>query len=136
MLSRDAESVFDFKSSIGFFSENYIKYEVGVGLTSRKKETLRTIKLSGKWNFKEDIGLFFEVVYENDIKRAIVFGADAKLTENDTISFRLKNDIEDKDIGIDLELSHDIFKGDGEALLKILASKRESAIYVGAARRW
>jgi len=136
LLSQDTGSVFNFKTSAGVFKENYIQYEIGLGLTDRKKEARRTIKLYGKWTLKKDVGLIFEVEYGDGTIKAIIFGADAKLTGKDTVSFRLKNDIENKDIGIELELSRKIFIGDGEAFLRALASKRELAIYAGAAWRW
>lgn len=136
VLSQDTDSVFNFKTSTGIFKEDYIQYEIGIGVTNREKQPLRTIKLFGRWNLKKDVGLIFEIEYENNITKAIIFGADAKLTGKDAISFRLKNEMENKDIGINLELSHKIFKGDGEAFLRALASRKESAIYAGAAWRW
>lgn len=136
ILSKDTGSVFDFKTSAGIFKEDYIQYEIGVGLTDREKQPMRTIKLFGKWNLKKDVGLIFEIEYENKTVKAIIFGADARLTDKDTVSFKLKNDMENKDMGINLELSHKIFTGDGEAFLRVLASRRESAIYAGAAWRW
>ncbi|MDD5496500.1 MAG: hypothetical protein PHP46_05320 [Candidatus Omnitrophica bacterium] len=136
VLSGDTDSVFDFNTSIGTFKEDYIQYEVGIGLTDRGKRAVQTVKLSGKWNLKKDAGLIFEVEYENKITKAIVFGAEARLTDKDTISFRLKNDRENKDMGVKVELVHKIFKGAGEAFLRALTSKRELAIYAGAAWRW
>lgn len=135
IFSKGTDSVFDFKTSAGIFKEGYIRYEIGIGFKDREKQAARTIKLFGKWNLKKDVGLVFEIKYENKPIKAMVFGADAKLTDKDTVSFRLKNDIENKDMGINLELSHKIFKGDGEAFLRVLASRRESAIYAGAAWR-
>ncbi|MDP3791764.1 MAG: hypothetical protein Q8R38_06965 [Candidatus Omnitrophota bacterium] len=136
ILSKDTDSVFDFRTSAGIFKEDYIRYEIGVGLTARKNPTIQTIKLFGEWKLKKDIGLIFEIEYENKVKSAIVFGADAKLTDKDTVSLRLKSDIKNKDIGINLELARKIFEGDGEAFLRALASRKESAIYAGAAWRW
>ncbi|MBN2453886.1 MAG: hypothetical protein JXB40_06500 [Candidatus Omnitrophica bacterium] len=136
VLSADTDSVFDFSTGAGIFKEKYIQYEVGIGLTDRAKKAKRTIRLSGKWNLKKGAGLIFEVEYENKRVKAIVFGAEAKLTDKDTVSFRLKNDIENKDIGVSMELSHKIFRGDGEAFLRALASRRESAVYAGTAWRW
>ena len=136
VLGRGTDSVFDFETSAGAFQENYIKYELGIGLANRAKPIGRTIKLFGKWNLKKDVGLIFEIEYDNRKRRRIVFGADARLTGKDTVSFKLKNDIENKDMGIDLELSHKIMKGDGEAFLRVLKEKGESAIYAGAAWRW
>ncbi len=136
VLSEDTDSVFDFKASVGIFKEDYIRYEVGIGLKNRAKQAMRTVKISGKWRLKKDIGLIFEIEYGNKAQKAIVFGADVKFTSKDTISFRLKDDMENRDIGVNLELSHSILKGDGEAFLRALASQRESAIYAGAAWRW
>ena len=136
VLSGDTDSVFDFNTGAGIFKEDYIKYEVGIGLTDRRKPASRTVKLSGKWNLKRDVGLVFEIDYKDRPLKAIVFGADIRLAGRDKISFRLKNGVGNKDMGIDLELSRGIFDGDGEAFLKALASKRESAVYAGAAWRW
>ncbi|MBN1870982.1 MAG: hypothetical protein JW800_00250 [Candidatus Omnitrophica bacterium] len=135
-LARGTDSVFEFKTSAGVFKEGYIKYELGIGLAGRKEPIKKTVTLFGRWSIKKDVGLVFEAEYEDGRTRAIVFGADAKLTDRDTVSFRLKNDKERKDIGADLELSHKILKGDGQAFLKALRSKQESAIYAGAGWRW
>lgn len=136
VLSKDSDSVFRFRASAGIFKENYIKYELGIGQTSREKPVTQTITLFGAWKIKKNVGLMFEVEYENKKVHAMVFGAEATLTDKDTILFKLKNDIENRDIGIHVELSHKILKGDGEAFLRLLKSKRESAIYAGAAWRW
>ena len=136
VLSGSTDSVFDFKAAAGVFKEGYIKYELGIGLANRTEPAAKTITLSGKWNLKEDVGLVFEIEYEDKKTNAIVFGADVKLTGKDTASFRLKKGAENKDIGVDLELSHKILKGDGEAFLRVLAARQESAIYAGAVWRW
>ncbi len=136
VLDKSTDSAFDFKTSAGIFKEEYIKYELGIGLADRTGPVRRTVTLFGKWNLKKDVGLIFEIEYENRKTKQIVFGADARLTGKDTISLRLKNDMENKDIGVNLELSHKILKGDGEAFLRLLKSNRESAIYAGAAKRW
>lgn len=136
VLSGGTDSVFDFKTSAGVFAKGYIKYELGIGLAGRMEPVTRTVTLSGKWNLKRGVGLVFEIRYAGKDRKAIVFGADAKLTGEDTISFRLKNDIDNKDIGVKVELSHKIFKGEGEAFLRLLRSRQESAVYAGGAWRW
>jgi len=135
MLSGDSASAFDFKTGAGIFNEDYIKYELEIGLSLRPEPVERTITLAGRWSLKKDVGLVFEIDYGN-MTCAIVFGADAKLTDRNTVAFRLKNDIENKNIGIKLELSRKMLSGDGEAFLRVLSSTRESAIYAGAAWRW
>ena len=136
VLSGNTDTAFTFKTSAGVFKENSIQYELGIELAGRAKPMERTIALCGKWRLKKNVGLVFEVKYENKKVKAIVFGADAKLTDKDTVSFRLKDDRENKNIGVTIELSRKILKGDGEAFLRVLASKGESAVYAGAAWRW
>lgn len=136
ILSEGTDSVFDFETSAGIFKEDYIKYELGIGLSGQRKPVTKTIMLSGKWNLEKNVGLVFEIEYEDKKTKQIVFGADAKLTDKDTVLFRLKSGMANKDIGITLELSHEILEGDGEAFLRMLASVHESAIYAGAAWRW
>lgn len=136
VLDKETDSLFDFKAGLGIFKENYIKYELGIDLANRIKPVRKTITLFGKWKIKKNKGIIFEIEYENRKVHAIVFGADARLTDKDTLLLRLKNDIANKEIGVTLRLSHKILKGKGEAFLELLKSKKESAIYVGSAYRW
>jgi hypothetical protein len=135
VIDRNTNSVFNFKTSLGIFKDNYIKYELGIGLSRKPKPVKRTITLFGAWKIKKTLGLIFEVEYENKRVHAIVFGAKAKLTDKDTVLFNLKNNL-NREIGAELELSHKILKGDGQAFLRLLKSKRESAILVGAGWGW
>jgi len=136
LLGKGTDSLFDFQTSVGIFKEDYIKYEVGIGLADRIEPVRRIITLYGKWSLEKNSGLIFEIEYEDKKVRSITFGADARLTDKDTISFALKDDIEKRDIGVTLELSHDILEGDGEAFLRLLRSNKESAVYIGAGFRW
>jgi hypothetical protein len=135
IIDRNTNSIFNFKTSLGLFKGNYIKYELGIGLSKRPKPIKRTITLYGTWKIKKNIGLIFEVKYENQKPRAIVFGAEANLTPKNTVSFRLRNDI-NKDMSANLKISRKILKGDGQAYIRALKSKRESAIFAGASRKW
>ncbi|MBF0216072.1 MAG: hypothetical protein HQL30_03645 [Candidatus Omnitrophica bacterium] len=135
-LSGDTDSVFSFKTGAGVFREGDIRYEAGIGLVSKADPVKRIITLSGKWYLKRDLGLAFEARYGDKRTGTIVFGADIRLLENNTVSFRLKNDPENRDIGIELKLSHNILKGDGQAFLSILASGAETTINAGVAWRW
>jgi len=136
VLDGRTDSVFDFMASAGMFKEGYIKYEIGIGLAGRVRPKGRTVTLFGKWNLKRNTGLVFEVEGEGGRPHAITFGADAELTDKDTVSFRLKNDIGNKDLDVTLELSRSIFKGEGEAFLRALKEGKECAVYAGAAWRW
>jgi len=136
VLDKNTNSVFNFETSAGIFKKNYIKYRLGIRLTDRVKPIRQTVTLFGKWKMKRNTGLIFEIRYKDKKAHAIIFGAEARLTGKDTISFKLKNDIENKDIGVVLKLSHKISKGDGEAFLRFLRSKQESVIYAGMAGKW
>ena len=52
------------------------------------------------------------------------------------VSFKLKDSVDNKDLGMTLELSQRILDGDGELFLRALASGRELALYAGAAWRF
>jgi len=136
LLDKGSDSSFDFRPSAGIFREKYIKYELGIGLAGRIAPVRRTITLFGRWRLKKDLGLIFEIDNENKRTKRITFGVEARLTDRDTIEFKLKADMENKDIGASLELSHKILKNSGEAFLRLLRSNKESAVYAGGALRW
>jgi hypothetical protein len=136
VLGKGTDSVFDFRVGAGVFKEGRIRYEIGMGLAGRTDPTMRTVTLYGKWNLKKGVGLVFEMAYADKKTREIAFGADASLTDKDTVSFRLRNGVDGRDMDVTLELSRKILKGRGEAFLRLLGSRQESAIYAGAAWRW
>ena len=135
VIDRNTNSVFNFKTGFGIFKDKYIKYEVGIGISRRPKPLKRTVTLFGKWKIKRNIGLVFEVKYEKGKISAIVFEALAKPGGKNTVLFRLRNDI-NKDIAASLKISRKILKGEGEIFIRGRKSKRESAVYAGAGRRW
>lgn len=136
VIDRNTNSVFDFRTRLAIFKDNYIKYEIGIELSRRMRPVKQTITLFGRWKVKKDVGLAFEVKYGNRKIQAIVFGAEVKITNRDTILFKLKNDVDNEDIGIKLELGHKILKGDAQAFIRLLKSKRESVVLIGAGLRW
>lgn len=136
LLDGSPGSVFDFETSAGILQEDYIKFEVGIRSSRRPRPIKRSVTLFGKWKLKKDTGILFEIEYESGQVHTIVFGADAKLTDNDTVLFRLKNSTDNKDMNMTLELSHKVLEGDGELFLRGLSSRRELAVYAGAAWRW
>ncbi|MBI4845157.1 MAG: hypothetical protein HY810_01565 [Candidatus Omnitrophica bacterium] len=133
VLDARSDSVFNFKASAGIFKDKYIKYEVGIG--GGKAQAMRTLTLFGKWKIKKNIGLMFEVEYENKEIHSITFGAEAKLTSKDSISFELKNE-RNKNISAQVQLSREILDGEGLAFLRFLKSKDESVVTIGAGLRW
>lgn len=135
VIDRNSDSVLNFKTSLGIFKDDYIKYELGIGRRQRLKPLRRTIILFGSWKIKKDRGLVFEIEYGRRKVQAMAFGAEARLTDKDTVLFNLKNSF-NREIGAQLELGHKIFKGEGQTFLHLLKSRQESAILVGAGWRW
>lgn len=127
---------FDFSSSAGIFGDEDIKYEVGITLERRTRPVKRAIVLSGRWRVKKGTGLLFEIAYADNKTCAITFGAEVALVDDTTVSFRLKDGVNNKDLDISLEISRKMLEGGGEMFLRALASRRELALYAGAAWRW
>jgi hypothetical protein len=136
LVGGGTDSLFDFAVAAGIFKEDHIRFEVGIALAGRRKPVKRTVTLFGRWNLKKGAGLFFEVEYGEEGTKAIAFGAEARLTDKETVIFRLKNQTGKRDIGVEVELSRRMLKGGGEAFLRALKSRDESALYAGAAWRW
>ena len=146
-LSSDGKSGFDFRTGLGRLHGNYIKYEIGIGVSDRKEPVNRTLILDGKWKIKKNVGLLFEIKYGGETSAApnhvgfgaspktIKFGADAKLTKKDEVKFSIRNE-DGKNLGMELKLSRKLLRGDGEAFIKLLKQKKEAALYVGGGWRW
>lgn len=135
VIDSNSASGFDFKTSAGLFRDGYIKYELGIGLSRKKHPVRQAITFFGEWKVKKNIGLIFEVKREARIIQAITFGAQARLGDRNNLIFSIRNSL-NKEIGAELELSRDIFDGDGQAFLRLLGSKKETAILAGAGWRW
>ncbi len=134
-LEKDARCAFNFTADLGIFEKNFIKYEMGIGVSDKPRREKRVLTLFGKWNLKKDTGITFEVRYENKKLNTIIFGANMRLTNADTVFFKLTNGV-GEDTGIEIELSREILKGEGHAFLRLLGSQKEAAIYAGAVWRW
>jgi len=134
-LGLAGKSIFDFRTGVGFLSKNYIRYELGIGVSNKKQAVRRIITLFGKWKIKRGVGLLFEIEYEKGNTGAIVFGAEARLTERNNVEFRLTNTY-GRDLGMKLKLSRKLLGGEGEAFLNLLKSRRESRLYLGTGWRW
>ncbi len=135
VLDVDSNSRFDFNTTLSIFKDNYIKYELGIGLSSDKQPVKQEITFFGKWMVLKNLGLVFQIEQENRKIQQIVFGAQAKLNNIGTVSFSLRNNL-NQDIGAELELSHDIFDEDGQVFLRLLKEKQELAILAGVGWRW
>ena len=62
------------------------------------------ITITGQWKVSKDVGLTFEVNYDNNQFKPIVFGGDIALNDKDNLSLKFGN-------GLDIKLTQDILDG-------------------------
>ncbi len=136
-LARTADSYFTLRGALetrGIRAKRgEIRYQVGIEVD--KKVRTRTVTLFGKWRYSNRYGLSFEVDYKDGRKHAIRFGAEYSPNSQDHIELNLVN-TEGKPLGVELVLTRDFLKQDGQAFVKLLKNAEESRIEAGATWRW
>jgi len=125
---------FDFRINASTANKKSVKFNLGIGVSYKKRPVKRVIIISGKWKIKK-IGLLFEVEYEKSGLHAIIFTADVTLIKKNKIRFKLKNKF-GQGLGMNVVLSRKLLKGDSEAFFRFLKTKKEASIYTGMAHRW
>lgn len=138
-LEAKSNSAFNFRTSLGLCGKDYIKYELGILLSRRVRPVERVITLFGVWRIKRGSALFFDVECAAGKAYSMSFSGEARLTPRNTIAFKLKSpDVTrpGKDLGLRFELDHALLEGDGSAFMRVLRSRGESSILVGAGFRW
>ncbi|MBU0604757.1 MAG: hypothetical protein KKH77_00520 [Candidatus Omnitrophica bacterium] len=138
-LDAKSNSAINFRTSLGVYDRNYIKYELGILLSQHVRPVERVITLFGVWRIKRGSALFFDVKCAGGKAYSMSFSAEARLTPRDTISFKLKSPdatCPAKYLELRFELNHALLAGDGSAFLRVLRSRGESSILVGAGCRW
>jgi len=135
LVGHRSDSVLKFKTGVGIFKDKSISYEVGVGLSKGKVPVKQTVTLYGNWKIKGRGKLVFEVEYEKGKLYAISFNAEAKLTDKNSVKFKLKNEL-NQNLGAQIELIRSILKGNGEVFIRFLGSRKEKTVLIGAGVRW
>lgn len=136
VIDASTDCVLNFTTGVAVFSGNKIQYEIGIGLSRRAKPVRTAVTLYGTWRVIKSTSLAFEMKYEDQKIRSIVFTAQVDITDQNTLLCRLRKDEARRDIIGELEISHKILRGDGEIFLRLLKSGEESAAYAGAGWRW
>ncbi len=137
VLGRDSNSLFRFRGTFQTASllekRGEIRYQVGVEVEGRRK--VQTVTLFGKWKLSQNLTLEFEVPYGKGISRTITFGAAYAPTSRDTLSARLTS-AKGEPLGMELLLTRQFLKGQGEAFLRLRRSVEETAAEGGFRFRW
>ncbi len=133
LVSGSSDSCFEFKGSVGVFSGTSIRYEIGIDLQGQK--TGRTITFFGSWKITSSVGLSFEIKEGKGGINSFTFGAQTRLSDRDMLRISLKNS-RAGDLGVELELSRDIVQGNSSAFIRLVGSKGDQGIFIGAGFRW
>ncbi len=131
VLNKEIKSEFDFKVSVGKPAARGLEYEIGVGAAPAKKK----ITLFGSWKVNKNSGVLFEMPWEDGKVRSIILGGWLKLGKNNRLELKLQNK-RGEDLGIDVKLSRNILKNQGEAFIRALKSQKEVSIAAGMGFRW
>lgn len=136
-LGIDSESHFRFRGTFETKSlsakAGEIRYQVGV--EAKGKERIQTITLFGKWKLSRDLGLGFEIEYEDGIRKAIAFQGEYHLTESLEVTVELKNKTGGP-LGLELTLTREFLEGQGRAFLRLKKNLEESALEAGVTLPW
>lgn len=137
VLDRDSDSAFRFRGAFQTVSvlakEGTLRYQMGVEL--KGKERLQTIALFGKWKLSRNLGLEFEVPYQDGLKRAIAFGATYSTDSGGFILAKLTAQ-KGKPVGLEVLLTQEFLRGQGEAFVRLRKSLEETAVEGGVRVRW
>ena len=130
-----SDSVFRFRGAFQTKSilakKGEIRYQLGVEVRGRRRA--QTLVLFGKWKVSRDLGLSFEIEYEDGV-RAVVFGGEYRLDDSSRIAVELRSR-EGEPLGAELILTRDIFR-DGQVFVRLRRSLEESNAEAGVKFLW
>ncbi len=112
-LSNGSASGFDFKVGTSVLEKNQIKTRIMVG--TQNKDLI----ISGKWKASDEVGLTFDVTYDNGEVKSIVFGGEFKMSDKDKLSLKLGN-------GFEARLTQELIKDVAEFSTAIQTTGSES----------
>jgi len=94
---------------------------------------IRYLKFFGEWKVTRNAGLLFEIRYSGKKTDLIAFGAKARLNKYGELALMLRNK-DGESLGVEVTLKKRFLGSSGEALVKLLASKKEKSIMLGAGK--
>jgi len=135
VLSYATNSCFDFKARLLKIDKRKIEFQLGVGFSSLKDgQRYKKITFFGSWDFSRKLGIFFEIPLKQGRPLYFCFGAEARLTEANSILCDLRI-APDKPLGWQIELSQKVFANEGRIFLRLL-KEREKAVFLGLGFSW
>lgn len=136
VLDRQSDSAFRFRGAFQTASlqpkEGSLRYQVGVEVGGRRQ--LQTVTLFGRWKLSRQLALELEVPY-GSARRAMRFGASFSPGGGRTVLGRLTTR-GGKPLGLEVTLTQEFLKDQGEAFLRLRRSLEETAVEGGVRIRW
>jgi hypothetical protein len=136
-LQKNNDSTFKvrgaFETKSIYAKKGQIRYQFGIELNKKVKK--QTITLFGKWKYSRKLGLHFDMKYQNSVSRKIAFGGNFNFDERNKVTVDLTNQ-SGKHMGMELVLTRQFLRTDGEAFIRLFKSQSEAGIMVGYDFKW
>ena len=135
ILEGSSTSRFEFKvqleSPIIYPKKGEIRYRIGVGMRQSRLTTPgQVLILYGEWKFGRNLGLTFQMDYDQGKVRQIEFGAEVTFGHNKVI-FALKSELGEF-LGVTLTMTHKFLESfDAEAFIRLKSRQKEQIIEAG-----
>ncbi len=137
VLDRDSDSAFRFRGTFQtptvLAKTGQIRYQLGI--EAEGKHRVQTVTLFGKWKISRDLGLEFEMAYQEGGNRTMNFKATYAVDARNALAARLTTR-EGKPLGMEILFTHEFLKGQGAAFLRLRKSVEDSAVEGGMRLRW
>lgn len=131
-IGRGPNSAFRFRGAFQtksiFAKTDEIRYQLGVEVNGKSKT--KTVTLFGKWIVSRDLNLSFEMACHDKQKKVILFGGTYSLSDSSDVTVNLKSQV-GKPLGLELILTKEIFKRNGQAFIRLQKSIEESRVESG-----
>ncbi|MEW5757930.1 MAG: hypothetical protein AB1755_00450 [Candidatus Omnitrophota bacterium] len=132
VLDKKINSFFEFKVSVAKPARRGLQYEIGIG---SRAPFNKEFVIFGSWKINERLGIVFEMPYEQNRIRSIIFGASCKFINNYEAELRLRNDL-CEDLGVNLKLSKIFPDNHGQLFMQALKNNKELSVVAGVGFRW
>lgn len=137
VLDQKSDSAFRFRGAFQTPSilskRGAIHYQIGIELEGKRE--LRTVTLFGQWKLSRDLSLSFEIPSRDGSVRGIHFKAVYAINDQNTLSGQLMTK-EGEPLGIELIVTREFLKGNGQAFARLRRSLEETAVEGGMRFKW
>ncbi len=134
VIDRTSGSVFNFKTDWERFTQNGVRYSLGIGIKGRKDPVRRILTFTGSWRIKSGR---LELILDNNgtESQALKFGiASTLVLGKNKVQLELKCGCNGKKPGVLLNITRNFLGAD--AFLKLLKDSKQVSVTAGMGVRW